>query len=117
METVHHVIAAIVAGLAILVGLLAASGLRGRRLPLRWLDLAILAIEVVVLVGVVTGLLRFLATGGPDDGLHVLYAVVALGALPIARFWRGIGPPPSPVHLVIAAVVVLGATVRLVQTG
>ncbi|HEX5240947.1 MAG TPA: hypothetical protein VFW20_08120 [Candidatus Limnocylindrales bacterium] len=117
MEAVHHAIAAVVAGLALVVAALAAFGLWRGRLALAWIDRAILGLELVILLGIATGLARFLQTGGPADGLHPLYAIVALGALPVARFWRGIGPPPSAVWLLIAGLVVAGVTVRLVQTG
>ena len=117
MDAVHHAIAAVVAVLAVAIGMLAGIGAVRGRLALTWIDRAILVLELVVLLGIATGLLRFLATGGPSDGLHALYAIVAVGALPIARLWRGLGPPPSGVYLLIGALVVLGVTVRLVQTG
>ena len=43
------------------------------------------AVVSVLLVGSVSGVLLLLAGPGPADGLHLLYAAVAIAVIPLAR--------------------------------
>lgn len=115
--SLHLALAIIAAGLALVVGGLAvAASVRGAMARFA-MDRAILATEAVVAVAIVTGLVQLGATSGPRDGLHLLYAAVALLALPVARAWRGGRRGPQPLPLAIGALVLLGVLVRLAQTG
>jgi hypothetical protein len=79
-------------------------------------DRVILAALVVIVANVAVGLV-LLATGSrPADPLHFLYAVVALLALPIARFWGALERRRA-LALAIGGVVLVGLVVRLFQTG
>jgi hypothetical protein len=110
------ILAAIAGGATLL--LVAAAAVRGRTIVQPWTDRAILAALALVLANVLVG--AGIAVGGrrPADPLHYLYAILAIIALPIARFGGG----ESWAHrraLVIAlgAIVLVGLVVRLVQTG
>ena len=76
------------------------------------------ALVSVLFVGSVAGLV-VLATGArPTDGLHLLYAAIALAVVPLARSFSGRGGGRGTAALLLAAFVVLGAVLyRLVTTG
>jgi hypothetical protein len=77
--------------------------------------------RVLILVLVVTsagGLGILLAGGGPHEPLHFLYAILAIGALPVAdSLARKASPRRRAVITLIAAIVLLVLIVRLTQTG
>ena len=111
--------AAIAAVLATLAGAAMGAGLAGGR---RWLVLAdrlILALLVLVAVALALGPVLVLGRGaGPSDPLHLVYAGVALLAMPVLRLeamrrqsarvgWWGCA----------GGLVTLGALLRLWATG
>ena len=73
---------AVIAGLVVIVGALDGAGIVQAR---AWLDrLAVALVGALVLVallgpGIIIGL------GGPADPLHLVYAAIALAAVPLAR--------------------------------
>jgi hypothetical protein len=76
------------------------------------------AVVSLLIVGAASGLV-LLATGArPTDGLHVLYAIVAIGLIPLARSFLGRASERARGALLIGAFVVLGGVVyRLFATG
>ncbi len=72
----------------------------------------------LVIVGAASGLL-LLATGSrPADGLHLLYAFIAIALIPLARSFLGRTSGRRASGLLLVAFVVLGAVVyRLFTTG
>jgi hypothetical protein len=80
------------------------------------IDRTILAALALVALGTVLGLV-ILATGGrPADRLHLLYALVALIVLPLARFWRVLAGRRS-LAVGIGGLVLAALVLRLFQTG
>jgi hypothetical protein len=77
--------------------------------------------RIMILVLVVTsagGLGILLAGGGPHEALHFLYAILAIGTLPIAdSFARKSSPRRRAVITLIAAIVLFALLARLFQTG
>ena len=77
--------------------------------------------RVTLLVLVVTsagGLGILLAGGGPHEPLHLLYAVLAIGSLPVAdSLARAAGPRWRAVVTLVAAAVLFVLILRLIQTG
>ncbi|NJD26837.1 MAG: hypothetical protein FIA92_00885 [Chloroflexi bacterium] len=119
------------------LGLLVARSNRPVPPPLRAaIDWLIVLVPLLVAAAAAFGLLLFVATAGPRDGLHAVYGAVALVGLPLARI-LGAGPPldidddagraPAPAAgeltgrlvtwLVLGAIVTLGALLRLAGTG
>ena len=76
------------------------------------------AVVSTLVVGAASGLV-VLATGArPADGLHLLYAIVAIGLIPLARSFFGRANGRATVALTFAAFVVLGGLMyRLFTTG
>ena len=69
-------------------------------------------------VAAASGGLLLLSGAQPGDGLHFLYAVVALAVVPLARSFLGRTSPRSAAALLLVAFIVLGAvTYRLFTTG
>ena len=77
--------------------------------------------QVVLLVLLITtagGLGLVAGGGGPQSSLHYIYAVVALGLLPLAStFTRGRSARVRAGATVVAAIVALVVVWRLSQTG
>jgi hypothetical protein len=72
----------------------------------------------VFLVGAVSGGLLLLGGFRPAEALHLLYAVIALAVVPLARSFLGRATPRRATALLLVAFVVLGAvTYRLFTTG
>jgi hypothetical protein len=100
------------------------------------IEVLIVAVPGVVALSAAAGLVLLAGTGGPRDGLHAVYGVVALVALPLTRI-LGAGPPPHDddprgrpaepastqltrgpaLWLVAGAAITLGALLRLAGTG
>jgi hypothetical protein len=115
-----HLLVAVGAALAgAAVTVLAGVGWARQDLPRLWLDRAILLAEALVLAGIVTGALDYTLRGlsGPDDPLHLLYAVLIAVALPIARFGGRLPARRRAAALAGAGVLVMAFFVRLLQTG
>lgn len=90
----------------------------GRTRSYRLLDRAILAQAAVTAVAALVGLTLPLSGGSLADPLHLVYAVVAVLGLLVARYLvRGHDPEPAGRWIAAAGVAVLGAIVRLFMTG
>lgn len=76
------------------------------------------AVVSVLVVGAASGL-GLLATGArPAEGLHLLYSIVAIALIPLARSFVGRASGRAVAALRLAAFVVLGGTLcRLFTTG
>ena len=76
------------------------------------------AVVSLLVVGSASGLV-LLATGArPAEGLHLLYAIVAIALIPLARSFLGRANGRGPAALMLAAFVVLGGVAyRLFSTG
>jgi hypothetical protein len=102
----------------VLVGLDAARRAWRRALPG---DLAerLGQIFLIALVVTVAGGLGLLAGGArPREILHFVYAIVALGAVPVAdSMARRAGPRPRAIASLVGALVALAVIARLFQTG
>ncbi len=113
---IHLILAILAAACGGLLVLVIAAGAVLHR-PVRFArDRVILVAIVLVAVAAASGLV-ILGTGGhPDDALHLLYAVVALLVLPVARFLdRLAGHRALAVGVGGAALALL--VLRLFQTG
>lgn len=117
MAPIHVLLAwaAVAAGGALLVVAIATAA--GRTASYRALDAAILAQIGTTGAAAIAGVVLPLTGSTIRDPLHLLYAAVALGAAPIARYSgrgdvRRIGR-----YAVLAGLVVLGSTFRLFTTG
>ena len=75
-------------------------------------------IVAVLIVGAASGLVMFATGARPADGLHLLYAVIAIGLIPLARSFLGRSGGLRPAALLLVAFVVMGAVLyRLFTTG
>ena len=76
------------------------------------------AVVSLLVVGAASGLV-LLATGArPADGLHLLYTIVAIALIPLARSFLGRARSRGAAPMLLAAFVVLGGlTYRLFTTG
>jgi hypothetical protein len=116
VATIHLVTALLVAASAVAVVAVAVVGRVARRDVRFALDRAILAGLLLTAIGIALGLV-ILATGGrPADPLHLLYAVVALAILPVARFWDRLAGHRL-LSVGIGGLILAGLVVRLFQTG
>jgi hypothetical protein len=77
------------------------------------------AIALIAIVIASAGGLGLLIEGsGPDETLHLLYAILALGSLPVANsLSRTASPRRQALITLIAALVGIVLIVRLFQTG
>ncbi len=76
------------------------------------------AVVSLVMVGAASGLLLLLSGARPTEGLHLLYAVIAIALIPLARSFLGRANGRGAASLLLAAFVALGAVVfRLFTTG
>jgi D-alanyl-lipoteichoic acid acyltransferase DltB (MBOAT superfamily) len=76
------------------------------------------AVVSVFLIAAVSGGLLLPTGARPSEGLHFLYAIVALAVIPLARSFLGRTSARSAAALLLVAFVVLGAvTYRLFTTG
>ncbi|MBI3747316.1 MAG: hypothetical protein HY262_00480 [Chloroflexi bacterium] len=118
MDTLHLVLAYLaVAGVAI--GLAWSAFLVVTRRPggptFERLQAAVVA---ALIVGAASGLLRLASGARPADGLHLLYAAIAIGLIPLARSFTGRASGRGPAVFLLVAFVVLGAVLfRLFTTG
>jgi len=76
------------------------------------------AVVALLVVGAASGVV-LVATGmRPTEGLHLLYAAVAISLIPLARSFLGRWNSRSAAGLLLVAFIVLGAVVyRLFTTG
>lgn len=90
-----------------------------RRAPPGWLaDRVDFVLLLALIVASASGLGILVGGGGPKEGLHFLYAVLAIGILPVAGYLtRRMQPVARASATILAALVVLVIVVRLFQTG
>jgi hypothetical protein len=118
MEQLHVLLAWLAAvGSIVLLGAAAITAI-GRTRSYLLLDRAILAQLLALAPALATGLAIVPATGGPNDPLHFLYAVLAAVVAPSVRY----AARQRTVQImgrwqVVAGVVTLGAILRLFMTG
>ncbi len=73
---------------------------------------------IALLVTVAGGLGLLVGGGGPGEALHFVYAIVVVGAMPIARsLSRGASPRTQGIAGVVGALVSLVVVARLFGTG
>lgn len=76
------------------------------------------AVVSLFVVGAASGLLLLLGGARPAAGLHLVYALIAIAVIPLARSFNGRTGPRGTGLLLLVAFVVLGAvTYRLFTTG
>lgn len=76
------------------------------------------AVVSVLVVGAASGAILLASGARPAEGLHLLYAILAIGLIPLARSYLGRASGRGGSALLLAAFVVLGAVVyRLFTTG
>ena len=76
------------------------------------------AIVAAFLIAAVSGGFLLVTGARPGEGLHLLYGVIALAVIPLARSFLGRMNARSAAALLLVAFVVLGAvTYRLFTTG
>ena len=114
--------AAIIAAGAVVLGALVGLRIAARRSARVWLDRLVLGLIAVVAANIALGgLVVILAPGGrsgPADPLHLVYAVAALLALPVARFEvERRGSTRVGWWVCAGGVVTLGVLLRLWATG
>ncbi len=117
-DTIHRLLAyaviAAVAGGAVWSAALARSGRTGGP---RFEQFQAAVVSLVI-VGAASGLMLLVAGSRPADGLHILYALIAIALIPLARSFLGRMRGRGPSTLLLVAFVVLGAVVyRLFTTG
>lgn len=118
MDAVHLALAYLsVAGVVAGVGwsaVLASTGRAGGPLDDRFQA----AIVSVLVVGAASGLIMLALGARPSDGLHLLYAAVAVAVIPLARSFFGRADGRRASGLLVVAFVVLGGLLfRLFTTG
>lgn len=75
------------------------------------------SVVAVFIVGAVSGLAMLAAGERPAAGQHLLYAVVAIALIPLARSFSGrVGRGPAA-FMLVAFVVLVGVLYRLFTTG
>ncbi len=118
MDAIHHLLAYAVAAAAA-IGIGWTSFLVARRRPSASNTVRFQAAVVsLLIVGSASGVLLLLTGARPADGLHLLYAVVTLSIIPLARSFVGRTNDRRSAVLLLVAFVVLGAvTYRLFTTG
>jgi hypothetical protein len=116
--TLHLALA--VAGGALAVALLVAAvvGALGLRPTRRLVDRLVLALLVAVALATAVGPIVAISDRPPADPLHLVYAAVALWAVPLARYLVAKRPARgAAAWIAVAGAVTLGALVRLWMTG
>jgi hypothetical protein len=100
--------------------LIAEAGWRAwrRRAPSRASSTLETVALIAILVTAAGGLGLLTGGSGPHDSLHLLYGVLALGALPVAgTFSRNASLRRAALIALVARVVLLVVLLRLFQTG
>lgn len=118
MDTIHRVlawtaVAGVVAGIA-WSAVLAVSGRSGGPAFERFQA----AVVSLLVVAAASGLLLLVLGARPAEGLHLLYAVIAVGLIPLARSFLGKASGRRATGLLVVTFVVLGGLLfRLFTTG
>lgn len=98
---------------AVIAGIVALLG-RGAG----WIEHVRIGLTVAVAVEIALGAVLYATGDRPAETLHLVYGVVALGALPFASSFASEAPPrPRYVVLAFAALVTAGVLWRLTATG
>jgi hypothetical protein len=117
----HAWIAGATAAAAVVVGILAVGAAATHGSPARWrlwLDRAVLALLVLVVIAAVAGVVVLAVVAPPADWLHLVYAGVALVAVPAARgIARSRRSSRLGLWMFAGSLVTLGALLRLWMTG
>jgi hypothetical protein len=118
MEAIHHLIAyLVVGGVALGIGWSVVLVVTGRAAG-RIFEMAQAAVVSIVFVAAASGLLLLITGGWPQDPLHLLYALLAIALIPLARSFLGRDGARRSNLLLLAAFLVLTAVVyRLFTTG
>ena len=83
-----------------------------------WLEWARKILTGLLLLQVALGALLYATGDRPAEGIHVLYGVLVVGALPLANAFSSEAPAKARAGvLAVAAVVTLGLLWRLISTG
>jgi hypothetical protein len=114
VETAQLILGWALGAVALGVGAIALLGWLRPPMSKRWLDRGVLAGSGVALLAAAIGAIAVLTGHWPADSLHLLYAGIAVLALPVARAW---GDEPRPGPMLLGGLVLLGIAVRLFQTG
>jgi len=118
MAELHAALAWIAVAGAVAVVVAALPAAAGRTASYRLLDLAILGLIGSTVAAALAGLVLLLLGHRPSEALHFLYAVVALAAMPIARYaMRDRSVSRMARFVALAGVIVVVALVRLFMTG
>lgn len=76
------------------------------------------AVVSLLVIGAASGAILIAAGTRPTDALHLLYAVIAIGLVPLARSFLGRVSDRGTAAVILAAFVALGAVIyRLFTTG
>lgn len=76
------------------------------------------AVVSLIIVGAASGLLLFASGARPTETIHLLYAVIAIGLIPLARSFLGRPSGRASAALLLVALVALGGILyRLFTTG
>jgi hypothetical protein len=113
---VHRALAIVVAFGGVVVAIVAIGWSRFGRPGRLAVDRALLGAIVIVIVAIGSGLVLLAAGSRPADGLHLLYAAVALLVLPAVRFPAAFARRRG-LAIGVGAVVLVALVVRLAQTG
>ncbi|MEX0630404.1 MAG: hypothetical protein WEE67_08620 [Chloroflexota bacterium] len=118
MDVIHRLIAyAAIGGGAVGIGwsvLILVSGRSGGPAFERFQA----AMVSLLLIGAASGVILLVAGARPTDALHLLYAAIAIGLVPLARSFLGRLSDRRTAAAILVAFVALGAVIyRLFTTG
>ncbi len=113
---VHRVLAIVVAFSGVVAAVVALGWWRFGRPGRLAVDRAVLGAIVVVLVAIGSGVVLLALGSRPADGLHLLYAAVALLVLPAVRFPAAFARRRG-LAIGVGGLVLVALVVRLAQTG
>ena len=113
---VHRVLAIVVAFSGVVAAVVALGWWRFGRPGRLAVDRAVLGAIVVVLVAIGSGVVLLVLGSRPADGLHLLYAAVALLVLPAVRFPAAFASRRG-LAIGVGGLVLVALVVRLAQTG
>lgn len=118
LDAIHRLLAYAAVAAAV-VGIVWSIVLVARRRPGgERFEQAQAAVISVFLIAAVSGGLLLLTGSRPGEGLHLVYTVVAIAVIPLARSFLGRTSARAAAALLLVAFVVLGAvTYRLFTTG
>ena len=86
--------------------------------PAGWVERLELALVLILIIASAGGLGLLVAGSGPHEPLHFLYAVLAIGCMPVAQsLLRNASPRRRALVTAVAALVALVLIGRLFQTG